>query len=249
MSLLAAIDLESFFNNKPLRVTKKKLQETRNLINPSDKVISSLFEPTFEKPVKSKVSLENYSNYVDLITDTTTVEEYINKFNSIQDQEVQSDIIVELTQMKDKLNSILPSNQSVSLFGVEDREPSDYEKSKFIRSLRVLDDPTYVLDLLRQKRLTQTEVNALQLFYPEVYETWKFNILDTLTTKKTDPKFKLDRSTNQQFSVFFQVPMLTSRVLSQLQSSYGDSESQSSSVSAPEGDSNLQTETQRITFE
>ena len=82
-------------------------------------------------------------------------------------EEEQEARMVQIAEHFELLKQSIPFNLSVDLFGVDEREPSDFEKSKFIRRVRVLQDPNHILELMRAGSLTGTEIDALNEFYPE----------------------------------------------------------------------------------
>lgn len=119
------------------------------------------------------------------------------------------DLWVLLTELNTTLSEILPENISQTLYGFDEREPSDFEKSKFIRQLRVVFNPDHVLDLLDSGTLSPLEVETLQLYYPEYYEDLVGAALGAVAETKDKPQ----ASTTRGLSILLQVPRLTPAIL------------------------------------
>lgn len=123
----------------------------------------------------------------------------------------KEDATVALTELMPKLKSTIPINISQTLLGYDERPPSDYEVSKFVRTIRILENPLIILDLIDSNALTGTEVDALKLFYPSLYERITQGIIEGLADlagnnigNSTIPLTK-----NRTLSLFLGVPRVS----------------------------------------
>jgi len=123
----------------------------------------------------------------------------------------KEDATVAISELLPKLRPLLPVNISQTLTGYDEREPSDYEKSKFVRTIRVLENPLIILDLIDSNALTGTEVDALQLFYPSLYELMVKGIVEGLAdlAGKSEGKPTIPLTKNRTLSLFLGVPRVT----------------------------------------
>ena len=125
--------------------------------------------------------------------------------------------VAQMAQHFEQLRQSVPVNLSVDLFGIDEREPSDFEKSKFIRSVRVLQDPGHILELMRAGSLTGTEVDALELFYPEYAQSLKEAILEQIAELQGKDGASMSRQKNNILSLVLGVPRIAPEALDRLQ--------------------------------
>ena len=141
-----------------------------------------------------------------------------------EDKDIVATMIPEQYQA---LKNSIPVNMSETLFGVDEREPSDYEKSKFIRSVRVLQNPGYVLELLLNGSLTGTEVDALNTYYPELAAQLQEIALEKIA-ERSGKDIKLDRRKNGLLALLLGVPRINPASLERLQSNLVSEEAEGS---------------------
>lgn len=139
------------------------------------------------------------------------------------------------------LKEMLPEDQSVSLFGIDDVEPSDYAKMRFLKSVRVLIDPLLPLRLALSGELSGSEVDNMKLFYPQLYEALRETLLGLLANNTK----RLSLNTQRQIATFFGVPRINPSTLALMQSKYVKAEPRGAELFADEA-ARQTTDMQRI---
>lgn len=190
-----------------------------------------------------------------MMTDFTSIKERLsNELN--HDQMVKwldrlpegvdpDDASMAVSELMPKLKQLIPVNASTTLTGIDEREPSDYEKSKFIRQIRILENPMSILPLIESDAVTGTEVDALKLFYPSLYEVLVASIVDALAdlaSKQVPGKpATLPLVKNRTISLILGIPRVSPSQMSALQNQQVASDQ--ADISSPAGEL---TEPQRI---
>ena len=142
----------------------------------------------------------------------------------------RDDLVAVVSMFNEALASHIPVNSSVTLFGVDERPPSDFEKSVFVREMRVLADPSHILELMKADQLSYREVDMLKQFYPEYYQELSAAILEAVSAHKTDKP--VSARLNRTLSILFGVPRVTpSFVTDQAQEDQGSAKADFSAPS------------------
>jgi hypothetical protein len=178
---------------KSLKIKKSGLK------SPKSRLSSFLETGITRKTLQNEIKLSDYDTQVENIRKGIKVP-----------KDATSDLMVVTTELNAQLNNLIPANLSTTLYGVDERPPSDFEKSKFIRQLRVIANPEHVLDLLAVGSLSPLEVETLQSFYPEYYQKL---VEDTLEAVSSLSDTVPPPSTTKALSVLLQVPRLTPEIL------------------------------------
>ena len=110
------------------------------------------FEPTLK--------LADFGDIKDAVNEGIDEQEILKQLEAAPEEE-QEERAAMIAQHYEQLKQAIPVNLSVDLFGIDDKEPSDFEKSKFIRKVRVLQDPNHILELMKSGQLTGSEMDAL----------------------------------------------------------------------------------------
>jgi len=131
------------------------------------------------------------------------------------DEEIREDMLTAAVELNQKLTEIIPVNTSQTLFGVDERDPSDFEKSKFIRVMRIVEDPSHIFDLLLSGTVSGLEVDALQNFYPSYYEQLKEQLFGLVAEYKGSASKELSRIQNRDLSTLVGVTRLSPAILTQ----------------------------------
>ena len=137
----------------------------------------------------------------------------VDILNSKIDPELAGDLSLAAAQFNQQLRNLIPINQSVSLLGSEDIEPSRFEQSQFVRKAQVIVHPEYSIDLLNNNMLGYLEVEMLQLFYPDLYQGLVDVTLEELALARGKGKKELTRGQNTQLSILLGVPRITPAIL------------------------------------
>ena len=210
--LLMLLNIESLLGgggkinkDKPEAVIKKINNINKFMLDymKSDKQ-TKIAEPS-RKMGDFKVIKERLSSPLD--------QDKLDKFLSELPPEVDHDMAaVAVAEILPKLKSIIPINTSVTLTGIDERVPSDYEQSKFIRQVRILEDPLSILGLIEANAVTGTEIDALKMFYPAIYEALVgaiVNALADLAGKHPDSPATLPLAKNRTLSLIMGIPRVS----------------------------------------
>lgn len=238
---LAKISVNDLLSDKNTALTKDKLIQASKSLNKSELKIQEVLNADEVKPKKLNFSIKIKD--FDSITEILRKPQGINlveKLNGIKNDVAKESLIITIPQIVSQLVEMIPVNSSQTLTGIDVRPPSDREKFKFIQKVRVLDDPFIVFDLMEVGLLNQTEIEALKLFYPELYQVWSQQILEQVISLKKEPT----RRQNQQLSVFLELPRLNPETMKRLQMQYEEEQPKE----GPKGDAMAQnlSETQKV---
>lgn len=242
--MLALLNIEALLGGKgkPSKESSESLQKKLNNIN--KQISTYLVDMKRVAPPTSRMSLKDWNNIKTRINqpvDESTMFEWLDSLPEEVDREMAA---VAVSELMGKLRPIMPINVSTTLTGYDEREPSDYEKSKFIRQVRVLENPFIILDLIRSNALTGTEVDALKLFYPSIYEQFTSAILEALSDlsgKNGGEMVYLPLEKNRTLALFLGVPRVTPTQMAMYQKT-GTAEADKAEISQPTS----QTDTQRV---
>lgn len=147
---------------------------------------------------------------------------------------------------QEKLDTIRdnkPINQSITLFGVDERPPSTYEQKKWTRAVRLFKDPMLFFSFLNEGILTAEDVDTLGIFYPSILESAQKHMVEGIVDLKAKGVDGLGLAKMKLVNKVLQVPRLTPQQLSLLQDQYSSEEAGGTSDVDIK---NVQTETQRI---
>jgi len=238
---LAKISVNDLLSDKNTALTKDKLIQASKSLNKSELKIQEVLNADEVKPKKLNFSIKIKD--FDSITEILRKPQGLNlveKLNGIKNDVAKESLIITIPQIVSQLAEMIPVNSSQTLTGIDVRPPSDREKFKFIQKVRVLDDPFIVFDLMEVGLLNQTEIEALKLFYPELYQVWSQQILEQVISLKKEPT----RRQNQQLSVFLELPRLNPETMKRLQMQYEEEQQKE----GPKGDALAQnlSETQKV---
>lgn len=95
--------------------------------------------------------------------------------------------------VKDFLQSKLPEDPfSETALSLEDSGyvPSDMEISRFLRYVDASDNPMSVLTNIEKGSVSQEEVEALKIIYPDVYKGLQNSVLDAIINAKVKPTYQ-----------------------------------------------------------
>lgn len=191
MDQLQAVDIPKSFG-KSLKIKKTQPK------TPKKRLKAFMESGVSKKDIKLPYSISDYAQLAEQVSSGIAVPEN------------QDDLMALATETNSMLAALVPTNLSTTLYGVDERDPSDFEKSKFIRQLRVIFDPEHVLDLLESGRMSPLEVETLQTWYPQYYQKLvelTLEVISELSGTMPPP------STTRALSVLLQVPRLTPEIL------------------------------------
>ena len=126
--------------------------------------------------------------------------------NNLSDQGLDG---LSISQGVSNLLSIAQARLPSNSFETADLPSSRSQIAKFAWVLRVVDNPSWVFNLMANQQLTDIDVSTLQAAYPIWYE-FAVSTLIQLTIEKQVP---LTRSRKMMLSVLLQSPVITPEVL------------------------------------
>lgn len=209
-SILASNPLKSLFSDKPLKAPNKPLSALKDS--------KGVLDPYEEKAPQNAIS----GSWEDIKSMVESEVDLPAKFSGMEESEDTADNMIALTEFYSNIRNLIPQNQSMTLFGIDDRQPSRSEQDRFKRQLEVIENPRRVMDLLKAGQLSMLEVETLQQFYPMYYQGLVESILEQITG--SDPK-ELNRRQTQQLGILLGVPRVSPLALQQLQEEPQPSES------------------------
>lgn len=123
-------------------------------------------------------------------------------------------LLVASTEFNGKLSNEIPVNLSQTLFGVDERDPSDYEKSKFIRAMRVIENPDHIFELLGAGLLSGHEIDILKDYYPAYYQNLVDSVLEVISELQGNRDTELTPTQNRDLALILGVPRVKPDILS-----------------------------------
>ena len=198
--------IKSLLGEKPLRSPSRSLRvDIKGILEEGDKkAVASKFDPSWDE----------LKSWLDIERDIPTK---VSKLST-------EDAALEYQLLLDKIYSEMPVNQSETLFGIDEREPSKTEQNMFKRKMAVLEDPTLPLQMAKSGTLSLLEVDALKMFYPNYYEELSFTLLEMLAENKKP----LSRAKKTQIGLLLGVPRVNPETLAELQAQYQPEEAEGS---------------------
>ena len=188
--------------------SKPKFKQPKRL--DAEKWIVSYLKGETKTPPPFNYSLEDFTQLKDKASAGLDVEQLMAQAPEEVDKD---DLIVAGNALNERLQALIPTNMSTTIFGVDEREPSDFEKSIFIRQMRVLEDPGHILDLIAVGQLSHREMEALKLFYPSYYEELVEGVLEAIAGLSGKVKEDMPMEQNRALSTLLEVPRLTPAIL------------------------------------
>lgn len=152
-------------------------------------------------------------------------------------EDIKDSLTLSVTDFNQKLMGLIPQNITQTLFGVDVRDPSDFEKSKFVRAMRVVEDPSVVLNQMQAGMIGSWEVEVLQDMYPDYYVNLEGNVVEAITNMKGEADKELTLEQNNSLGTLLGISRLTPAILQQKQ------EPIKADIKTPEGES---TEVSRV---
>jgi len=132
--------------------------------------------------------------------------------------ELKDDLVVAITEAIAQLKALMPVNVSVTLTGLDERQPSNYEQNKFMRGLRIVENPALILDLIDANAVTGTELDTLEQFYPTYFDELKLQIMSALAEMKgKDSEYQLSMAKNRTLSAILGVSRVTPSTMAKFQ--------------------------------
>lgn len=244
--LLMLLNIESLLSDKG-KVRKDSVEGVRKKINNINSLIASYLISTKSIPVpKQTRGMSDFTSIKETLSKDLNPDRVVEFLDSLPEEVDPDQASIAISELMPKLKKLIPINASTTLTGIDEREPSDYEKSKFIRQIRILENPLSILELIESDAVTGTEVDALKLFYPSLYELLVKAIIEELSVlagkQTTNKPASLPLTKNRTLSLILGVPRI-----SPAQMSYFQQESQpeqGADIKSP--GQQVQTETQRI---
>ena len=243
---LAVTPIKELFHNKPIRLTNKKINKVGNLESDINKKIGE-FISTGKKEIKPtyNINLEDFDSIREYIENEITPDTLAEQSKDIDDQELKDNLMLKSQEMINNTRNLLPVDRHESLFDSYEREPSNIQKNKFIRQMRILEDPTITLELIQSGEITPTEIETLGLFYPNYLQTLQESVISNMVDAKSRDDISFGREKNSVLSTVLQVPKITPEVILENQKMYAQDEQQEKTEVTVKPESTM-TNTQRV---
>ena len=194
MDNLLRVDVPQSLGN-PLKLRKKELNENHT------SELNAFIHGKKDDKINIPYSLKDYSELAE------------KAGKGLEVPSDDEDLMVSAAELNAYLSSIIPINSSITLYGVDEREPSDFEKMKFIRQLRVIENPAHVLDLMYAGMLSPLEVDTLAEVYPQYYDKLTQDILDEISNYAGQADKLPSPDVTRNLSLLLRVPRLTPSIL------------------------------------
>ena len=224
------------WKSNKVRMTETLINKINNLDSRYKKAVRDWLASS--KVEKFKTEQLDYEKLVKEIKDIQ-IEEIADKF---QGWDEQPEFTLALSEDLKLLKDEMPVNNSITLFGVDERLPSSFEQTKYIVKYKVFNNPMIVIDNLNAGVLSGLEIDALQMFYPSILQTIQYYILQGITDLKEKGIESLGHKKMKLINIILQIPRLSPDKLQELQASFAPKEDGKTDVQVED----IQTDTQRI---
>ncbi len=222
-------------------------------IKPSEALLNRLskLNKKYRTEIRNWLASSKETKYKPEVLDYETVVETLDTFNPEDAANIfkawdkQAELSLELTDKIEQLKAVQPINQSITLFGVEDRPPSLFEQKKWLIYVRIFNAPEAVLDALNTGLLTGIEVEALGLIYPSILDTLQQAVIEGIAELKGKGIKGLGLKKMKLVNTLLQVPRLSPEQFESLQAQYLKEE-EGADINV-DGEA-VQTDTQRVQF-
>lgn len=240
-ALLAAIGLEPFLGDDPVRITQAhradaaKMQRFADpqglVIAPAPAVRSELREfLTAEEWAREKTLPEfKYRRALEVLTEPPeTLTARIPGLIQTQDDEEKAALVLAVTAALDYLRTLLPRHSRQTPTGPVQLDPNAAILGIFRRSWGVANRPMVVLEDLNEGVLARDQVRALQTMFPTLYTAIKDEIIEVMADHKAKhPKFELPHKRSKQLSVLLLDAGVIDKSLAQvMQKNFAEAEAQ-----------------------
>lgn len=205
------LNIKDSLDGKP----KLKKGKPTNLL----KTIKSYLETDEELDFIPEYRLKDFETLKDRANEGINLEKVLPVLDSSLDSEA---MVVAITEFNQKMVDLIPVNLSETIFGLDEREPSDFEKSQFIRKMRVIENPDHLLDLLLSNQMSPLEVETAILFYPSYYQILTEAALEAISELHGEVKAELPPSKSRALALMLGVPRLTPAILKLKEEEKGD---------------------------
>jgi hypothetical protein len=226
-------------------LSKKKIKPTETLVNKLSKL-----EKTYRKHIRDWLVSEKESKFKPVELDYEKTSKFIEEFTSedstkiFEDWEKVAELSMELIDRIELLKQLQPINQSITLFGVDDRPPSLFERKKWLAQVAVYENPMSVVDSLNAGVLSGLEVEALQLLYPSILEVLQSALIEGVAELQGKGIKSIGSKKMKLVNTLLQVPRLSPQKMQELQARYMQEEE---GVEVEVNGNSVMTETQRVT--
>jgi len=227
---LLALDMKQALEGKP---KFKQARAEKRMIAPLNVMTKYLKNELSDKKIKLPYKLEDWPKLKEKASAGISLEKLAQ--NDAND-EVKDSLLVAGIEFNDKLLNIIPINSSQTLLGIDERDPSDFEKSKFIRKMRVIENPEHIIDLLKKGQLSWTEMDTLRDFYPTYSELLLQGSLEALASLKGNTKEPLSKEQTRALSLILDVQKVTPEILERVEEENQKEKAEINDPASQEGD-------------
>lgn len=222
-----------------LGLSKKELIHTPEKITKTLNRFAKEFltKHKLKKPSTPKYRVSNYDELVETIEIHTPTQS-----SRLETMAVDDGGMLDVVNALPVLNDI-PRNTIQTLFGLDERDVADIEKSKYARMMNVATNPLYLLDLMGSGLLSVSETNHASVFYPEFVDQLKQTILEQVGKLQGNPDAELDWAHNRVLSNLFKVSRFSQTQVEMLQANVtkDEEEKKAKEMNLPD----IQTETSK----
>lgn len=207
---LIGIEHKKLKNNS---TTQNKIEKLPNYYRKS---IRDWISSSSPKPEQSTLKQYDYEKVVKQLEGLTPEK----VFSLFENYENNAELALEYGNILELLRSLIPVNQSTTLFGTEDLPPSSYEQNKFLLKYSVFVEPEIVLNKLEQGTLTGLEIEVLKLFYPLLLELIQEIVVETIAELQGKGIKSVGKRKMDLINLVLEVPRLSPQKLQKLQANY-----------------------------
>jgi len=102
--------------------------------------------------------------------------------------QVASSMLSTATRGTQYLESKLPNDMEAGGLIPVKKQPSDLDMSKFVTASRVIDDPSIMLEHMKEGKISRDEVDAVKAVYPEIYKDIQSKVMQELSNMAAKDK-------------------------------------------------------------
>ena len=195
-SLIGVLGLDRLINPKSLKITKKdvvSMVKFNKSIPKEIKEFLGLKKPLPYKTPKTQIQLDDFDAIIEDLSQDFTYDEMTTKLGQLAADELEP-FLVTYMHVVDILQKAKPPTVTDGVLGIIDDEPSDSEKIEYLWLCRLVQDISWLFELMKTDTLTISDVESFQQLYPETYNTIMLEVVTQLSEKSTDKIKEVNRS-------------------------------------------------------
>ena len=205
--LLSAADI----NTTQPSINYKADVYQQKLATAIDKLISS---PSLNGNLTNNINIKDFSKYQKAVDDYKP-ETLIGDIQNLTGNNDSIDYGTTAVRAFDYLKTVTPRRETQTLLGPKPLEPSDKDKYEWLRKVKVVDNPLSALT--DNKNLTDGELEALKVVYPNLYQD-----IQALTIDRLAQMTEVEPEKAKQIGRLLDIPSADQEKLMAFQQSYSN---------------------------